>query len=331
MKKLKCQISYLLSLTILLGICVLPAQAHTVHTVTKCEDYLIFEGGIVNVEWEIDYVYKVRGNTIMAGQKYPVYDPTIFIPLGSKISLMQEIKSQGYKLIFATFDSAVLTDVYSSEFNSQEPLTVGIYKGDDQNFITIERSVKVVGVPNGVPANMKTPFKDISYFGEPYMARAAYGVPYTVIYSDVIRDDIAWLYEQGITTGTSATTFSPGSYVTRNQMVQFLWNYSGKPEPQKTQNPFEDVKESDWFYKAVMWAYENGITAGISKTEFGSSKICTDLQAVALLSRMFNCELPDSIYDEKVDNMSLSRGNCMRANMAHYFHYAYEYAKNLST
>lgn len=331
---MKRKISYLLSLAMALGGCILPAQAYTAHTVTNCKDYLVFESGIVDVDWEIKSIdHTVEGNTITIttdpSKKTLIYIPTIYIPLGSKISLTQEVIDQGYKLIFATFNSeAVVTGVYSHEFNSQEPLYVGIYKESDRGSITIERSEKVIGVPNGIPADFKVPFTDISNFGEPYTARAAYNRPYHVIYNDVIRDDIAWLYEQGITTGTSATTFSPWGVVTRGQMVQLLWNYSGKPEPKSSKNPFEDVKETDWYYKAVMWAYENGITAGISRTEFGPSRGCSDSQAVALLSRMFNCELPDSIYDEQVKDLSLYPA-LRRANMAHYFHFAYDYASSL--
>ncbi len=323
----------LLSLVSVLGMCILPAQAYTIHTVTNCKDYLVFEGGIVDVDWEISSRnYITEGNTITVtndpSKKTLIYTPTIYIPLGSKISLTQEVIDQGYKLIFATFDSAVVTDVYSHEFNSQEPLIVGIYKDSGRGSITIERSENVVGVPNGVPANFDIPFMDISHFGEPYTVRAAYNKPYSIIYNDVIRGDIAWLYEQGVTTGTSPTTFSPWGVVTRGQMVQFLWNYTGQPEPKYNKNPFKDVKETDWYYKAVVWAYENEITAGISQTEFGPSLGCSDSQAVTLLSRLFNCELPDSIYNERVKDLSLYP-SLRRANMAHYFHFAYEYASSL--
>ena len=86
---------------------------------------------------------------------------------------------------------------------------------------------------------------------------------------------VYWAVGRGVTNGTSPTTFSPGKDCTRGQIVTFLWKAMGSPEPSSTNNPFIDVKESDYFYKPVLWAKENGITSGTSETTFSPGKPCT--------------------------------------------------------
>ncbi len=96
---------------------------------------------------------------------------------------------------------------------------------------------------------------------------------------------IRWAYEQNITSGTSKTTFSPNATCTRGQIVTFLWKMNGSPEPNSTESPFTDVKKSDYFYKASLWAQEQGITAGTSKTTFSPNMTCTRGQTVTFLYR----------------------------------------------
>ncbi|MBQ6430739.1 MAG: BMP family ABC transporter substrate-binding protein [Oscillospiraceae bacterium] len=88
-----------------------------------------------------------------------------------------------------------------------------------------------------------------------------------------------------ITAGTSATTFSPDATCTRAQVVTFLWRAKGCPEPKSTNNPFKDVKEGEYYYKAVLWAVENEITAGTSTTTFSPNAGCTRAQVVTFLWR----------------------------------------------
>ena len=93
-------------------------------------------------------------------------------------------------------------------------------------------------------------------------------------------DPVAWAVANNITAGTSATTFSPDEGCTRGQVVTFLWRAAGSPEPEGAKNPFRDVKESDYFYKAVLWAVDNGVTAGTSATTFSPDDVCTRGQIV---------------------------------------------------
>ena len=100
-------------------------------------------------------------------------------------------------------------------------------------------------------------------------------------------EPVLWAYyhDPQIAAGTSETTFSPKNPCTRAQIVTFLWRAAGSPEPETTENPFEDVKESKYYYKAVLWAAETGVTAGTSKTKFSPNDTCTRSEIVTFLWR----------------------------------------------
>ena len=103
--------------------------------------------------------------------------------------------------------------------------------------------------------------------------------------SDYFYDAVVWAVNNGVTTGTSATTFSPSAACTRAQVVTFLWRAAGEPAPKSYSNPFTDVKRSDYYYEAVLWAVEKGITTGTSTTTFSPSAACTRAQVVTFLYR----------------------------------------------
>ena len=88
-----------------------------------------------------------------------------------------------------------------------------------------------------------------------------------------------------ITTGATATTFNPNGNCQRAQVVTFLWRAAGSPEPTKTENPFTDVKETDFYYKAVLWAVEKNITNGLTADTFGPFALCNRAQVVTFLWR----------------------------------------------
>ena len=96
---------------------------------------------------------------------------------------------------------------------------------------------------------------------------------------------VAWALEKGVTEGTSATTFSPDAACTRAQIVTFLYRAAGSPAVKSTVNPFTDVTASDYYYNAVLWAVENGITTGTSATTFSPNESCTRAQCAAFLYR----------------------------------------------
>jgi hypothetical protein len=97
---------------------------------------------------------------------------------------------------------------------------------------------------------------------------------------------VYWAVRNGITFGTTDTTFSPRMECTRAQFLTMLWRANGSPAPQTATEPFEDVDEEDYYYPAVLWAYENGIAAGVEDTRFGAKQPCTRAQAVTFLWRL---------------------------------------------
>jgi len=86
---------------------------------------------------------------------------------------------------------------------------------------------------------------------------------------------IQWAVEEGIAAGYKDGTFRPSEICTRGQIALFLWRYAGKPALQGGAQTFTDVPASHNFYKAVQWAYENGITAGYPDGSFGVNRSCT--------------------------------------------------------
>ncbi len=102
---------------------------------------------------------------------------------------------------------------------------------------------------------------------------------------DYYADAVKWAVENKVTSGTGEGKFSPGNPCTRGQIVTFLWNAAGKPEPKGTSSSFTDVKPSDYFYKAVLWAIENDITSGTGEHTFSPNSACTRNQAVTFLWR----------------------------------------------
>ena len=111
--------------------------------------------------------------------------------------------------------------------------------------------------------------------------------PFTDVFeTDYYYQAVKWAVDNHVTAGVTTTIFSPGSQCTRAQIVTFLWNLNGKPEPKDTVNPFSDVTESDWFYQPILWAVQNNVTAGTSATTFSPNAKCTRAQVVTFLWNM---------------------------------------------
>ena len=110
--------------------------------------------------------------------------------------------------------------------------------------------------------------------------------PFTDVPSGAYYEDaVAWAVNNGITGGTSATTFAPDGFCTRAQAVTFLWRAAGSPAPKSTAMPFTDVPAGSYYYDAVLWAIENGVTKGTSDTTFSPNANCSRGQIVTFLWR----------------------------------------------
>lgn len=113
--------------------------------------------------------------------------------------------------------------------------------------------------------------------------------PETPVFTDVpadayYADAVKWAVAEGITKGTSDTTFGPDISCTRAQMVTFLWRAAGSPKTTGS-NPFTDVQADSYYYDAVLWAVEQGITSGTSATTFAPDATVTRAQTVTFLWR----------------------------------------------
>ena len=133
---------------------------------------------------------------------------------------------------------------------------------------TREQVVTFLWRANGCqePTNTENPFKDVP--ADAYYTKA-----------------VLWAVEKGVTNGKSKTKFGVGDPCTREQVVTFLWRAEGMPEHETVENPFTDVSETAYSYHAILWAVENGITNGTSKTKFSPAKTCTRGQIVTFLYR----------------------------------------------
>ena len=110
-------------------------------------------------------------------------------------------------------------------------------------------------------------------------------VPADVLPGSYCYDAVAWALENGITGGTGNGKFSPNATCTRAQAVTFLWRAAGSPEPETRAMPFADIPVGSYYYDAVLWAVENGITKGTSDTTFSPNADCTRAQIVTFLYR----------------------------------------------
>ncbi len=118
------------------------------------------------------------------------------------------------------------------------------------------------------------------------LATAAAGAGFTDVPADsYYAPSVLWALDNGVTTGTSDTTFSPENTCTRGQVVTFLWRVSGCPEPAAAACPFRDVAPGSYYEKAVLWAVEQGITNGTSATEFSPDALCTSAHILTFLWR----------------------------------------------
>ena len=98
-------------------------------------------------------------------------------------------------------------------------------------------------------------------------------------------DAVLWAVQNGITGGKDAAHFAPNETCTRAQAVTFLWRAAGSPAPKSAVNPFTDVKAGSYYYDAVLWAVENGITKGTTDSAFSPNATCTRAQIVTFLWR----------------------------------------------
>ena len=172
---------------------------------------------------------------------------------------------------------------------------VSVREGRDQTFtITPDKGYAVANVKidgKSIGAAKSYTFENVSRTHTiEVIFMKANGNPQTGVFVDVAtssyyEDAVDWAVGNGITQGTDDTHFSPDGICTRAQAVTFLWRAAGSPAPRSRTVPFTDVPAGSYYYDAVLWAVENGITEGTSDTTFSPNMTCTRAQIVAFLWR----------------------------------------------
>ena len=173
--------------------------------------------------------------------------------------------------------------------------SVSVREGRDQTFtITPDKDYAVANVKidgKSIGAVKSYTFENVrrTHTIEVIFMKAN-GNPQTGVFVDVAtgsyyEDAVDWAVENGITKGTDDIHFSPDGICTRAQAVTFLWRTAGSPKPETRAMPFTDVPVGSYYYDAVLWAVENGITKGTSDTTFSPNMTCSRAQIVAFLWR----------------------------------------------
>ena len=173
--------------------------------------------------------------------------------------------------------------------------SISVREGRDQTFtITPDKGYAVANVKidgKSIGAVKSYTFENVSRTHTiEVVFMKANGNPQTGVFVDVAtgsyyEDAVDWAVENGITQGTDDTHFAPDGICTRAQAVTFLWRAAGSPAPKTNTMPFTDVNAGSYYYDAVLWAVENGITKGTSDTTFSPNMICTRAQIVTFLWR----------------------------------------------
>ena len=172
---------------------------------------------------------------------------------------------------------------------------VSIREGRDQTFtITPDKGYAVANVKidgKSIGAVKSYTFENVrrTHTIEVIFMKAN-GNPQTGVFVDVAtgsyyEDAVDWAVENGITKGIDNTHFSPDGICTRAQAATFLWRAAGSPKPETRTMPFTDVPAGSYYYDAVLWAVENGITKGTSNTTFSPNMTCSRAQIVTFLWR----------------------------------------------
>ena len=224
-------------------------ESETVKTTSKVTKEATYEE-----EGEITYT-AVFTNKAFLSQTKTVATPKLTKPVEN--NPFTDVKEGDYYFtpILWAVEQGITNGTTPDTFSPENPCT----RGQIVTFLW-----RAFGSPE--PTSTENPFTD---------------VPETVYYYKAIL----WAVEQGITTGTTATTFSPEATCTRGQVATFLWRACGKPAPQGSENPFTDVSETVYYYEPILWAVENGITNGTGNGKFSPEDSCTRGQIVTFLYR----------------------------------------------
>lgn len=166
----------------------------------------------------------------------------------------------GCDKLVSIFIPSTITRIGSSAFSGCDNLRDVYYSGNESQWNSLLKQGEIE-----LPAGVAIHFKNSGFLDVP--ADGWYAEP------------VSWAVAQGITTGTSSTTFSPNETCTNAQVITFIWRACGEPEP-IIDNPFDDISEDKYYYEAALWAYANEM---VTDSSFQASKPCTRSMAMTYL------------------------------------------------
>lgn len=241
---------------------------------------------------ELDCGVKIEFETVLDDLGWVALDTS-----GARFAEILRVKPNTSMKVTGSLNADVHTLDYSAEYYDADldmidyaymkSGTVSVVSGKVEtlfrNVDDVYASLVNLGTVDGIPTL-------VSYYDVPY---AWTENPFT----DVSPDDdfympVMWARYYEVTNGTSKTTFSPDGTCTRGQVVTFLWRACGCPEPLSIKSPFTDVKPTDYFYKPVLWAIEEGITLGTSATTFSPEQTCQYSHVLTFLWRALGTPMP---------------------------------------
>jgi len=204
--------------------------------------------------------------------------------VGGKINVQikKDTANDGYTALYAAGLVGLSRDATFENCTSNSTVSVRRNVGDD-GFLEFQTNALVnetIGSDDTVIKNSKGTGKVTVTSGEPLAAKSKFtDVPTAQYYFKPVE----WAVSQAIVNGTTPTTFAPNNTCTRAQILTLLWRALGSPKTTAA-NPFTDVKTSDYFYHAAVWAYENGMVSG---TRLDGSAPCTRADTVTYFWKYF--------------------------------------------
>ena len=233
--------------------------------------------------------------TVLQGELY--YDPAVLEPVDITAA-------EGYGFLTCVISLREPRVQFSYVSETSEPMTLPAgtvvtaefrVNADVDAELRLEMDLQTA---DGTVVADLTEYATVLYEGEPVCTEHEWdglvcihcGATRENPFTDVPEDSfyflpVLWAVDEGITNGATENAFDPNGDLLRAQVVVMLWRAAGQPEPVSTENPFTDVNESDFYYKAVLWAVESGITNGTSGTTFGPMGVTNRAQVVTFLWR----------------------------------------------
>ena len=252
----------------------------------------------IATETEHEQKYSLCGKVTVAKEKHTFGDWTIIQKPtsnrdGEKERICQVCQYKEAKTIPATGGSGYSYYTIKAAAGTGGSISpagnVSVREGRDQTFtITPDKGyavsdVKIDGKSIGAAGSYTFENVKKSHTIEVSFAKANVFVDVPV--GSYYEDAVSWAVKNSITQGTDSAHFSPDGICTRAQAVTFLWRAAGSPAPKSTEMSFTDVPAGSYYYDAVLWAVENGITVGTTETSFSPDTTCSRGQIVTFLWR----------------------------------------------